>query len=379
MHSLTQDLPTVLLGDHEPPCLSLYQTTHRQHPENVQDPIRYRNLVKAMEEELRKKYQSSDISALLRPFHALAEDQAFWNHTTSGLAVLGGTNLFRVYRLARPVADLAVVADTFHIKPLLRIVQSADGYLVLGLSQDAFSLYEGNRDELYKVQPIEGVPDTADELLRRQKDDREGAHRAYGPMGVVTAAHHGTDVKQDAQDRDTERFFRAVDQAVLEHYSEQRLILAALPQHHHLFRSVSRNSNLMAEAIDTHPDALSIDALRDRAWQLVLPHYLKRLASFVEEFGAARSSGRGADDLESIAEAAIAGRVETLLIEADRLVPGRIDAASGLIATGDLTDPDVGDVLDDLGEYVIRSGGEVIIVPAQQMPTRSGAAAIYRF
>lgn len=382
MHSLTQDYPTFLLGNHEPPCLSLYQPTHRQHPDNLQDPIRFRNLVKAMEGTLRKEYRSRDISALLRPFQALAEDEAFWNHATSGLAVLGGPNLFRVYRLPRPVAELAVVADSFHTTPLLRMVQSADRYQILGLSRSAFSVYEGNRDGLYKLQPIEGLPDTADELLGRQKDDREGAHRAFGPKGAVTAAHHGTDVKQDAEDRDTARFFRAVDQAVLEHYSQlpgQRLILAALPQHHHLFRSVSRNPNLMEEVIDTYPDALSIEALRDRAWHLVLPHYLKRLAGFVEAFGAARSSGRGAEDLASIAEAAVAGRIETLLIEAARLIPGRIDAASGVIATGDLSDPDVDDVLDDLGEYVIRSGGEVIIVPAEQMPTRTGAAAIYRF
>lgn len=53
MHSSSQDYPTVLLGAHEPPCLSLYHPTHRQHPENVQDPIRFRNLVKTMEEPLR--------------------------------------------------------------------------------------------------------------------------------------------------------------------------------------------------------------------------------------------------------------------------------------------------------------------------------------
>ena len=135
----------------------------------------------------------------------------------------------------------------------------------------------------------------------------------------------------------------------------------------------------MEEAIDTHPDALSIDALRERAWQLVLPHYLKRLEGFVEAFGAGRSSGRGAEDLANIGKAAIAGRIETLLIEADRLIPGRLDPASGAIAKGELSDPNVDDVLDDLGERVLRSGGEVIIVPAEQMPTQTGAAALYRF
>lgn len=382
MHVLSQDYPSILLGEHEPPCLSLYQPTHRQHPDNLQDPIRFRTLVKALEASLRKNYPSKDIAALLQPFQALAEDQAFWNHTASGLAVLGGSNLFRVYRLPRPVAELAVVADSFHTKPLMRMVQSADSYQILGLSRNAFSMYEGNRDAVYKMQPIDGVAYTADELLGKEADDREGAHRAYGPIAASASSHHGTNVKQDAEDRDTERFFRAVDQVVLEHYSQpsgQRLILAALPQHHHRFRAVSRNSHLMEEAIDTHPDALSIDALRERAWQLVLPHYLKRLEGFVEAFGAGRSSGRGAEDLANIGKAAITGRIETLLIEADRLIPGRLDPASGAIAKGELSDPNVDDVLDDLGERVLRSGGEVIIVPAEQMPTQTGAAALYRF
>lgn len=382
MHSLKQDYPTMLLGEHELPCLSLYQPTHRQHPENLQDPIRFRSLVKALEDSLRKTYQSHDIPALLRPFWELAEDQDFWNHTTSGLAVLGGPKLFRVYRLPRPVAELAIVADSFHTKPLMRIVQSADNYQILGLSRNTFSMYEGNRDAIHKLPSKENIPYTADELLGKQEDGREGAHRAYGPSVTSVSARHGTDVKQDAEDRDTERFFRAVDDAVLKHHSQtpgQRLILAALPQHHHLFRAVSRNPALMEEAIDTHPDALSLDALRERAWQLVQPHYLKRLAGFVEAFGAAQSSKHGSEDLASIGKAAVGGRIETLLIEADRIIPGRLDAATGEISTGDLSDPEVDDILDDLGEYVLRSGGDVVIVPADRMPTKTGAAAIYRF
>ena len=54
-----------LLADHESPCLSLYQPTHRRHPENQQDPIRYKNLVKSLEESLRKRYSTHDVRALL--------------------------------------------------------------------------------------------------------------------------------------------------------------------------------------------------------------------------------------------------------------------------------------------------------------------------
>lgn len=75
----------------------------------------------------------------------------------------------------------------------------------------------------------------------------------------------------------------------------------------------------------------------------------------------------------------MAGRIDALLLEAERQVPGRLDASSGQITLGELDDPDTDDLLDDLGEHVLANGGEVIMVPAERMPTRTGLAAIYRF
>ena len=377
---LPQDYPAILAGDHESPCLSLYQPTHRRHPENDQDRIRFRNLVKQMEESLRQKYPKRDIKSLIKPFEALADDRMFWNHTADGLAILSAPGTFRVYTLQRPVAELVVVADSFHTKPLMRITQSAERYQILALSRDAFKIFEGNRDALGEMLPIEGVAQTAEGLIGKDADNREGAHRAYGAGG--DSARHGTDVKQDAADRDTEQFFRAVDQAVMQHCSQpsgMRLILAALPEHHHLFRTVSSNPLLMKEALDVHPDNLTLDELRKRAWQLVQPHYLARLAGLVEAYGKAAANAQGSEALDAIAKAAIEGRIATLLIEADRLIPGTVDVDAGKIIPGELADPKVDDVLDDLGERVLKAGGEVIIVPAERMPTKSGAAAIFRF
>jgi hypothetical protein len=50
---LTNESIANLMADHQPPCLSLYQPTHRSHLENKQDPIRFRNLVKELETSLR--------------------------------------------------------------------------------------------------------------------------------------------------------------------------------------------------------------------------------------------------------------------------------------------------------------------------------------
>jgi hypothetical protein len=104
MDSLVNDYAAGLLNAQEPPCLSLYQPTHRHRPDNAQDPIRFRNLVKSLDESLRQKFTRREAQPLIQPFLMLAEDRDFWMYTLDGLAVLGAPNFFRVYRLQRPVA-----------------------------------------------------------------------------------------------------------------------------------------------------------------------------------------------------------------------------------------------------------------------------------
>lgn len=386
MNSLDDDLNSGILKTHGPPCLSLYQPTHRSHPQNQQDPIRFGNLVRTLEESLSREFATSDIESLLQPFHSLAADSDFWNRSLDGLAVMGAPGFFRVYKLHRPVQEIAIVADSFHVKPLLRIVQSADRYNVLGLSQHEVKLFEGNRDGLDR---IDLVPEAKQSIEETMIDAAAQAHPDSAHPGAITAAAaegHGRSrssvPESELADRNRDRFFRAVDRAILEHYSRPSglpLILAALPEHHAAFRKISHNPMLMAEAIDFFPDSKSIPMLRERAWRVFEPRYLTRLAGFVEKFGTARSNELGTDILAEAMTAAGGGRVATLLVEADRRVPGRFDAATGAIELDELANPEVDDLLDDLAETVLKNGGEVVVVPGSSMPTRTGLAAIYRF
>jgi hypothetical protein len=321
---------------------------------------------------------------LLEPFLALADDRNFWNHTLDGLAVMGAKGIFRVYKLQRVVPELAVVADSFHTKPLMRILQSADRYHVLGLNRQSIKLFEGNRDALDEIEPDQSVPRTIDQALGEELTEPYRTVGSYGGVGVGhSPMHHGHGGKESEVEIDTERFFRAVDRPILECHSRPSglpLILAALPEHHHVFHGLSRNPFLIPESISIHPDAFSSsDELRQHAWQLMEPRYLARLAALVEQFGNARSKGLGEDELAQVAKAVVGGRVATMLIEARRVIPGRIDVATGDLDFDDLAHPVVDDVLDDLGALALKMGGQVVVVPTERMPTETGIAAIYRY
>jgi hypothetical protein len=382
MRFITNDLLAGLTGEQKTPCLSLYQPTHRHHPANQQDSARFRRLLKQMGQSLATQYPEDQVHAVLEPFEELARDHDFWNHTLDGLAVLGAPSLFHVYGLQRPVPELAVVADSFHTKPLRRFLQSADRFQVLGLSLHAIKLYEGNRDALDEVELAPGVPRTITEALGEELTEPHQTVASYGGTSRGSAMRHSHGGKKDETDTDADRFFRAIDRAILKHHSRPSnlpLILAALPEHHSLFRQISHNPFLLSEGIKIHPDALPVDKLRERAWQAVEPQYQARLEKLADEFGAAKSKGTGLDDLARIAEAAVAGRISILLIEADREIAGRLDAATGRIQLDDLGHPELDDLLDDLGEWVLKKGGRVVVVPSEHMPTATGAAAVCRF
>jgi len=379
---LSHDFATDLSAHTETPCLSLYQPTHRHHPGNQQDPLRFRHLVRELGRSLERNHSTKAIHSLLEPFEELGHDREFWNHTRDGIAVFGSPGLFQVYALQRTVTELAVVADSFHTKPMRRLMQSGERFQVLGLSLHAMKLYEGNRDALDEIDPAAGVPRTIIEALGEELTEPHQTVASYGGTNAGSSMRHGHGGRKDEADTDADRFFRAVDRAVLEHHSRPTnlpLLLAALPEHHALFRQVSQNPFLLEEAIGFNPDTVPSEKLREEAWRIFEPRHRARLKDLGNDFANAKPRGLGLDDLQHIATAAVAGRISTLLIESDREIVGRMDAATGRLKLTDIEHPDVDDILDDLGEMVLRNGGKVVVVPSAQMPTSTGAAATCRF
>lgn len=364
--SLNNEIIEVLESVNGGPCLSLYQETHRTSPDNIQDPIRFRNLVRLLELSLREKYPESNVQDFMQPFDSLAKDHEFWAHTLEGLAVLVGNDQFLVFRLRRAVPELAVAENVFFLGPLRRYLQSVDSFQILGLSLNKLRLFEGNRDFLYEITPDPEVPITLNSVLGDNLTEIGKSVSSHSGIGSGTApSHHSYSDKQNEVDVDTEKYFRSVDIAVLNHHSRPSslpLILACLPEHQHLFHRISSNPFLLDEGLAINPEALSLKELKERAWEFVEPIYLEKLTMLANEFLAAEAKGLGSDDWVQITKAAAKGKIATLLINPDRL-----DKAG------------IGKAIEELSELVGKKGGLVQIIPSEYMPGQSGIAASYRY
>ena len=177
-------------------------------------------------------------------------------------------------------------------------------------------------------------------------------------------------------------FFRAVDRAIWERYSRKHqlpLILAADPRHFADFRGASKNPYFMDDGIKINPDGLDPNRLREEAWKILGLRFRDQITKLGDVFHAAKAHYKGSDEIREVALAVANGRVGTLLVQADRHIPGRLHRDTGQIDEAKLTDPRVDDVLDDLAEMVLRMDGEVFVVPPEHMPTDQGVAAVYRY
>lgn len=383
MNLLTSEMMPELLSVNAGTCISLYMPTHRTHPDNLQDPILFKNLVKKLEQSLLQQYSASEATSLLEPFVALENDEAFWRHTLDGLAVLGSADTFKTIGLPVSTEELTVVADSFHTKPLRKYLQSVERYNVLGLSLQDYHIYEGNRHSLTEVALGPGIAKNIKEALGHELTDKHSTVASYGGVGSGSGEmHHGHGGKSDEMDTDAERFFRFVAKTINEHYSKPSslpLILAALPEHHNLFQKVSNNLSLLPDGIDVNPKSVETSELAERAWKVMEPYYFGIIEKACDVYHQSKAKGMGSDSISEVAAAAAASRVDTLMIEANRQIAGNIISDTGIIEEGDLENPEMDDLLDDIGELVTKMGGKVMVIPPEKMPTQTGVACVFRY
>lgn len=382
--SLNKELVQELLAASGSPCLSLYIPTHRSHPENLQNPVRFKNLIKELEASLLSKYSNDETQKHLEPLIELTSAEGFWNYTSEGLGIFSTSGFLKAVDLNETPKEIAIVADSFHTKPLQHHLQSKGRFHVLALNRLEIQLFEGNRHSLVEVDLHTDVPAKLTDALGDELTEKHTTVASYGGSGGGDSSmRHGHGSKKDEIDIDTERYFRAVAESIAEHYSKPAglpLLLAALPEYHNLFHKVNKNPMLLADGIKINPTSVTIDKLADMAWEIMEPEYLRKQEELVSRYHQAKANGLGSEDIKEVSVALVEGRVDTLIIEADRIIASRItNLVTGNVQNKDMNNPNVDDLLDDMSELAIKMGGNVTVLPPDQMPSESGVAAIYRY
>jgi hypothetical protein len=366
-----------LLAEHQTPYISLYQPMNRANPPAAENERRFRNLVERAEAALNASYDAAMVSRMIGKLRSVVSGEEFWTGDRDGIAIFASPDHLQVIDLLQAPEELLVVSDSFHIKPLIRILQSGDRYQLLCLELKNVRVFEGNQFRIERLE-MRHLPQNPSEVAGMSMSSHSDS-----ASDLMQSSRQADEGGGDTEAVPVEVFMRAVDRAVWENYSRPSglpLILCADERTNAAFRAVSKNPQLMEQSIMLDPHILSPQRLCEEAWKLMEPIYQRRMETLVNDFRTAKARQKGSDDVVQVAEAASTGRVDTLLVGDGKHIAGKLLRHSGLLEPASMTThPQGDDVLDDLAEMVLRQDGHVLILPDNAMPTDTGVAAIYRY
>lgn len=376
MRAMTVEELRILIASHTPPCLSLYMPTHRGGSSD--DRHHFDGAIHKAREAL-KNVSAGDLKTLLEPIQELSTP-SFWEEQSDGLAIFRSLDHMASYRLPMSVPEIVVAADSFHIRPLLRFLQSNQRYYLLSLSQNRVRLFKGSASGLGPID-LDQLPHSLEDALGSEERGRS-IHIHYGASGGKNPIYGGASKSDTSRDEDLLRFFRAVDQALWPILRDEKvpMILAAPQRELPLFRSISRYAHIAEEGLHGNFSESKLEDMHRKAWPIVQKIVEARMKEVREHYDSLVSRARALDEIRGIARFAVQGRVYQLMLQRDAQVWGKLDKSSGDVEQhGAQRTKGDDDVLDDLAEAVLLRGGEVFSFEKARMPSLSPVAAILRW
>lgn len=371
------------------PCVSIYMPTVRAGTQTQQNPIRFKNLLRTVQERLvGAGKREAEVAELLAPVRDLENDYSFWQRQSDGLAVFFAPGFLRTFKLPMWLDELALVENRFHLKPLFSLLSGDGRFYVLALSMNRIRLLEATRHDVREVDlETADVPLSLNEAQGTELEQQNLQFHVNTPAAQArlgSPRYHGHGLGEDDGKPEIEKFFQQVDRGLQGLPLDRRvpLVLAGVEYLQPLYKEANSHPMLAEGGVAGNPEGLAPEELRDAAWRIVEPLFLEDRRKAAARYAELAGTGRATSRYEEVLPAAHDGRVDTLFVARGVRLWGRYDPESREIRlqedqTGQLNGGE--DLLDLAAVRTFLNGGQVYAVPQQEIPDGHAMAAVFRY
>lgn len=366
--------------------ISIYMPTHPIGWEQQQNPIRLKNLITQAKKNLSADgLRRPNLEELVRPAEQLLLDRDFWQHQSEGLAVFLSNDFSRTYRLPIKFDELLVIANNFHIKPLLPLLSMDGKFYILALNLNGIRLFLATRDTISEVE-LTGIRTNIEEALWSDQPEKHlDFHTDTDSVGRNKdrpAVFHGQGIG-DEDKTDILRFFQYFNQKLNALLEDKSILMvpAGVDYLLPLYREANAYNNLLQEALIGSPERLPVKELHERAWQIIEPIFRERQHQAIEQFNElhGQQSDMITTDLETTTKAARFGQVGTLFVPLGVHRWGRYDPENNQVLQDPEPKPENEDLLDFAAMHTILNSGQVYALQPDELPGDGDLAAILRY
>ncbi|WP_419869764.1 baeRF3 domain-containing protein [Chryseobacterium sp. CT-SW4] len=338
-----------LATERNTPCVTISLNTHRTHPDNLQDEIVLKNLLKEAEDRVINEFGKRDVASLLEKIqHVTSEIDV--NHNLDSLHIFLSNDTEEIVKSTWETSNSGVhISESFAVRSLIKDVNRSESYLIMLLSQSGVHLYEAVNDGI---------------VAEIKNDDFPFSQTRH----YNTFPDKGSDPKH--LDDLLREYFNKVDKALVKVSNEtglQCLVICTEDNYSHLQHVADKPSIYIGyAAVDYNKVAPHQIVLQ--AWEIVKEKQSQHRAKLIDEMKEAVAQGKVLTDLQEIYQASIDGRGDLLIVHQDFSQPVLMTGERTFDLIEDVTVPNaIDDITSTIAWEVLSKNGNVVFTAQDEI------------
>lgn len=373
LEKLTHEDLLKLTSVNEGPCISIYIPGM---PEKTLQ-LEYETLVRRASHLLSlDDRESAKKTELLESLYSFNPGEHL-HRNDYGLALFLNKHWAGFYMAGHLLPSKVVVAESFHLRPLLEDIQGDSSCHILTLTpQEALLLHcdGGTGTELHTFLFHQGQHSNS--IHWKHLDESETSQIPHLKSHMRGRGLEDSQVKKKSW---AKLFLRWIEAKISKEagFKQIPLLVFASENMFHGYKEITHHPNPTMIKTDPSKNSPRMEALIHQAQAHLHRENHQHRSISAYDLEKLTHQKKVIDDLVKISRAAMNGKVKTLFLQNNSEVWGEIHRRTGQI---DFHEKQINakddDILDDIACEVIRHGGEVVVLKQDDMPTRSPAAAI---
>lgn len=376
MNLSNKNLQQLLKKDIKGTQLSIYLPTHPSSNSQslAQDTTRLKNALKEVKSD--PKYDERELGDTLKQLYELIENLEFWKHQDVGLAIFANSDGYDYYNLPYETTEVAYIKNKFVVSPLFIMHSIMTEFYVLDINLSKPRLLKSNNGTLSVVDDT-SIPASFEDTSARDEYKAELQHKAAPRGSGGDNRYHGHS-PSDTVDQDTSQYLRLVADAVDDFMSDQDRPLLLVGEQSRVgnLRPNLKYEHTLDQSIDGNFETYTPQTLYDATIEVMRDNEAKKRSKLIDQL-LSSDPKLVVSGSEDIAEAAQAGRVESIYVPAYK-------------RTADTVQPGVSESIilqlpDDISEFesvirdVLSQAGSVVAVEIDAHPEVNDIKALCRF
>jgi len=331
-----------LAAENNSPCVSISLNTHRTFPENAQDEILLKNLLKEAEKRVTAEFGHRQVTSLLEKI-ATVSREIDHNYNLDSLHIYLSNDTQEIVQSALPVHENKVhISETFALRPVIKDHVRREEYMILLLSQGGVKLFNALNDRI--TSEVENDDFPFPEMSRPLTES----------VNLSESKHFDNIVRE---------YLNKVDKAVVKvhNLTDLQCVIICTEDNYSRLMHVADKPSMYCGYASVDYNNVTTDHLSKQGGKIIRELQHKRRTEAISEMMEAVGQGSVMNDLQEIYSAAIDGRGDLLIVHEDFMQPVLMTGERTFDLITDNTQPQaIDDITSNIAWAVFSKKGRVV-------------------